>query len=126
MVKRIAAQIVAGAPGVRVLVTSQEPLHIAQEQISRLNALAVPPNADTSAALSYGAVQLFVARAQAALPSFALTSENSAAVVQICRRLDGIPLALELAAARVAVFSLDQIAARLDDRCRPRPRIASR
>ena len=65
--------------------------------------------------MRYGAIQLFIERAAAVLPSFALTRENAGAVLQICRRLDGIPLATELAAARVNVLSVEQIAARLDD-----------
>jgi predicted ATPase/class 3 adenylate cyclase len=115
-VAELAAQIVAGAPGVRLLVTSQEPLHIAQEQISRLNALAVPPSADASAALSYGAVQLFVARAQAVDSSFAVDSGNVDDVVEICRRLDGMALAIELAAARVSLLGVRGVRQRLDER----------
>lgn len=65
--------------------------------------------------MKYGAIQLFIERATAVLPSFKLTSENVGAVLQICRHLDGIPLATELAAARVKVLSVEQIAARLDD-----------
>jgi predicted ATPase/class 3 adenylate cyclase len=115
-VAELAAQIVAGAPGVRLLVTSQEPLHIAEEQISRLNALAVPPSADASAALSYGAVQLFVARAQAVDSSFAVDSGNVDDVVEICRRLDGMALAIELAAARVSLLGVRGVRQRLDER----------
>jgi predicted ATPase/class 3 adenylate cyclase len=115
-VAELAAQTVAGAPDVRLLVTSQEPLHIAQEQISRLNALAVPPSADASAALSYGAVQLFVARAQAVDSSFLVDSENVDDVVEICRRLDGMALAIELAAARVSLLGVRGVRQRLDER----------
>ena len=115
-VAELAAQIVAGAPDVQLLVTSQEPLHIAQEQISRLNALAVPPSADASAALSYGAVQLFVARAQAVDSSFAVDSGNVDDVVEICRRLDGMALAIELAAARVSLLGVRGVRQRLDER----------
>lgn len=115
-VAELAAQIVAGAPGVRLLVTGQEPLHIAQEQISRLNALAVPPSADASAALRYGAVQLFVARAQAVDSSFAVDSENVDDVVEICRRIDGMALAIELAAARVSLLGVRGVRQRLDER----------
>ena len=114
-VAELAAQIVAGAPGIRLLVTSQEPLHIAEEQICRLSALAVPPSADSSAALGYGAVQLFVARAQAVDSSFALDSENVDDVVEICRRLDGMALAIELAAARVSLLGVRGVRQRLDE-----------
>src|SRR5207247_10754087 len=64
----------------------------------------------------YEAVRLFIARAAAALPGFAVTSENAAAVAEICHRLDGIPLAIELAAARVKACSVEQIRARMADR----------
>ena len=63
--------------------------------------------------MQYEAVRLFVERAQAALPGFRLSEENAPAVLQVCRRLDGIPLAIELAAARLKVLSIQQIAARL-------------
>src|SRR5439155_18166168 len=66
----------------------------------------------------YAAVELFSVRATAALPSFRLTNESAPAVAEICRRLDGIPLAIELAAARVKAFSVEQIRARLDERFR--------
>ncbi|MDM0117993.1 adenylate/guanylate cyclase domain-containing protein [Variovorax sp. J22R133] len=115
-VAELAAQIVAGAPGVRLLVTSQEPLHIAQEQISRLNALAVPPSADARAALGYGAVQLFVARAQAVDAGFAVDAGNVDDVVEICRRLDGMALAIELAAARVSLLGVRGVRQRLYER----------
>ena len=115
-VAELAAQVVSGAPGVRLLVTSQEPLHIAQEQISRLNALAVPPSAGVRVALSYGAVQLFVARAQAVDSGFAVDAENLDDVVEICRRLDGMALAIELAAARVSLLGVRGVRQRLDER----------
>ena len=97
--------LLRSAPGLRILATSREPLGVAGE-----TAWLVPP-----LALSTDAVQLFVERAQAAYPLFRLTDENAAAVAQICRRLDGLPLALELAAARVRVLPPEQLAARLDD-----------
>src|SRR6185503_744054 len=65
--------------------------------------------------LTYEAVALFVERARSVRPSFTLTPENASAVVQVCRRLDGIPLAIELAAARIRALSVEQIVARLDD-----------
>src|SRR5439155_18157426 len=64
----------------------------------------------------YESVRLFIERAQAALPAFAVTEQNAPAIAQICHRLDGIPLAVELAAARVGVMPVEQIMARLDDR----------
>ena len=96
--------LLRGCPRLTVLATSREALGVASE-----TAWLVPPLANPEA------MQLFVERARATLPSFALTSANSAAVREICRRLDGIPLAIELAAARVRVLSPEQIARRLDD-----------
>ncbi|MGF6546188.1 ATP-binding protein [Paraburkholderia youngii] len=114
----LVAQIVAAAPGVRVLVTSQEPLHIDQEQIFRLDALAVPASADATVALGFGAIQLFVARAQAADPKFTVDSGNVCDVVEICQRLDGIPLAIEFAAARGALLGVHGLRLRLDEQLR--------
>ena len=107
-------------PDVRVLSTSREALEIAGEQVYRLPSLAVPPDSagDAQDALPYGAVALFVDRALAANAGFALTDDNARAVAEICRRLDGIPLAIELAAARVKVLAPRQIAERLDQRFR--------
>ena len=103
---------------VHVLVTSREALAITGETTWPVLPLRVPdtnqpPPAD--GLLSYEAVQLFVERARAVLPSFTLTPENASAVVQVCRRLDGMPLAIELAAARIRALSVEQIVARLDD-----------
>jgi predicted ATPase/DNA-binding CsgD family transcriptional regulator len=110
-------------PGLRVLATSREPLGCAGETTWRVPSLTVPspPAAgdDSVAGLTrYEAVRLFVDRALAARPDLALTDHDAPALAEICRRLDGIPLAIELAAARVRAFSLEQIAARLDDRFR--------
>ncbi|MBP1621834.1 MAG: hypothetical protein H6Q02_2601 [Acidobacteria bacterium] len=102
-------------PDVRVLVTSQEPLKLVDEQVYRLATLAVPP-ADTDAAGRYAAVELFVAAARAADPRFTLGQRNAAAVVDICRHLDGIPLALQLAAARVPLLGIEGLRARLGER----------
>ena len=98
----LADSILRACPRLTILATSREALGVASE-----TAWLVPPLASTEA------VQLFVERAQAVLPSFALTSANVAAVGEICRRLDGMPLAIELAAARVRVLSPEQIAHRL-------------
>ena len=108
--------ITQAAPAVRILVTSQEPLKTMEELVFRLDTLAVPPAVDTVDAAQFGAVQLFVERARATDPRFELTPDNTPAVVEICRRLDGIPLALELAAARVALLGIEGLRARLDER----------
>jgi predicted ATPase/class 3 adenylate cyclase len=120
-VRGIAAAILQRAPGVRIVATSREALNIAGERILRLPPLAVPPHDETGSgkeALAFGAVALFLDRALAADPSFALTDDNAAAVAEIVRRLDGIPLAIELAAARVRVLSPAQLAQRLGERFR--------
>ncbi|HSN45108.1 MAG TPA: winged helix-turn-helix domain-containing protein [Casimicrobiaceae bacterium] len=103
------------APDVRLLVTSQEPLKVVDEQVYRLVTLAVPP-AQAEDAGDYSAVQLFVAAAKAAEPRFALTRRNVGAVADVCRHLDGIPLALQLAAARVPLLGIEGLRARLDER----------
>jgi len=104
--------LLAQTPGLRVLVTSQEPLHIAQEQVFRLSPLAVPgpaDDADVQRLMASGAVQLFLARAAARLPGLALAPKQQGTVAAICRALDGLPLALELAAARVPVLGIHGI-----------------
>ncbi len=107
--------VCASAPGVRILATSQETLKASDEHVYRLGALAVPAN-DGAHARDSGAVALFAARAEAVDPRFALTPENMQAVIEICRRLDGIPLAIELAAARVPLLGVEGLRARLDER----------
>lgn len=105
-------------PQLRVLVTSREALTITGETIWLVLPLRVPNSYQPSpieGLLTYEAVQLFYERARSVLPSFTLTAENAPAVVQVCRRLDGMPLALELAAARMRALSVEQILARLDD-----------
>jgi predicted ATPase/DNA-binding SARP family transcriptional activator len=104
-------------PDLSILVTSREPLGIHGEQIYRVPSLSLPDRRP-DALLASEAVQLFVDRALLSRPDFALTEANGAAVAQICRRLDGIPLAIELAAARVKGMPAEQIAAGLDDRFR--------
>src|SRR5207249_7019223 len=103
------------------LATSREPLGASGEVAWRVPSLAVPdsnilPTADQ--VLAHAATQLFVQRAIAARPDFQMTSQNAPAIIDVCRRLDGIPLALELAATRVRLLSVEQIAERLDDRFR--------
>ncbi|MDT0445382.1 BTAD domain-containing putative transcriptional regulator [Streptomyces johnsoniae] len=101
----LAERLLRAAPGLHILATGQEPLGIAGEQLR-----PVPPLAQADA------VELFAARAAAAAPGFVLTDENEATVATVCRRLDGIPLALELAATRVRALGVRELAARLDDR----------
>jgi predicted ATPase len=112
--------LVRAVPGVAVLATSREPLRISGERVWWLRSLPVQPSGDVSpeAALSYDATRLFVDRAIDTDDRFTLTAANARAVADICRRLDGIPLAIELAAARVSALTPSQIAARLDDRFR--------
>ena len=108
------------APNVHTLISSQELVGIGGEHVLRLPSLSVPAETDpaSEAALAAGAVQLFVARATAADPRFAWNDRNARAVAAICRRLDGIPLALEMAAARTSLLGVDGLAARLDERFR--------
>jgi len=105
--------------GVRMLATSREPLAIGGEALCAVPPLGLPPNDVTAVdALSYPAVALFVGRAAAAQADFEMTEENLAPVLEICRRLDGLPLAIELAAARMRTMTVTQVAARLSDRFR--------
>jgi predicted ATPase/class 3 adenylate cyclase len=108
-------------PQVRIIATSREALTVAGEVTYRVPPLALPPgdvSLSPERAAQFPAVQLFAERAAHHKPGFRATDQNVNAIVQICRRLDGIPLAIELAAARVKVLSVEQIAARLDDRFR--------
>ncbi len=113
---REAEALLHAAPELRLLATSQEPLGIEGECTLRLRPLEFPAEdaAGAAAAERHAAVRLFVARARAADPQFALDERNAATVVTICRRLDGIPLAIELAAARSAALGVDGLAQRLD------------
>jgi len=113
--------VIAAAPRVRILCTSREPLGIPGERVWRIPPLALPAagrRPDIAALSKTEAVRLFVERARAVAPEFELTPATAATVARICVRLDGIPLAIELAAARVRVLSVAQIAERLDDRFR--------
>jgi predicted ATPase len=115
----VSRQLLASSPGLRLLITSREPLRIAAETVWR-----VPPLSAMSAAASHGpqagdhneAVRLFADRAAAVVPGFSLGPGNVLAVAAICRALDGLPLAIELAAAWVRVLSVEQICARLGNR----------
>ena len=108
-------------PLLTILATSREALNIAGETVWPVPPLSIPAHAQTSSPdglLRLEAVRLFVERARTALPAFVLSDANAAAVAEICTRLDGLPLAIELAAARVRLLGPDQIAARLGDRFR--------
>jgi predicted ATPase/DNA-binding NarL/FixJ family response regulator len=118
---RLCHRLLASSPGLRVLATSREPLRVAAETVWQVPPLSVPePGAAGSPEElgRYEAIRLFRDRAAAAVPSFALTPANLPAVAALCRSLDGVPLAIELAAAWVRVLSVEQIVARLDDRFR--------
>jgi non-specific serine/threonine protein kinase len=102
----------------KIIITSREALDIAGETAFRVPSLSLPDQAQATreAVIGFESVQLFVERASAVNPKFHLMEENASGVAQICRRLDGIPLAIELAAARIKMLSVDEISARLDDR----------
>jgi len=131
---RLADALLRACPRLRILATSREVLGVPGEATHRVPSLGVP-DPGLTLAVAYGgsrdsggpalerlrrceAVQCFVERALLVRPGFTLTAGNAPALAQVCRRLDGIPLALELAAARVRVLSVEQLAARLDDRFR--------
>jgi predicted ATPase len=113
------ASLLGILPGLRVLATSREELRVPGELVVPVPSLDVPAQpVDASVLTDFSAVRLFLERAKAVRPDFEITPDNAAAVAEIVRRLDGIPLALELAAARVKVLSPEQISARLSDRFR--------
>jgi predicted ATPase len=107
-------RLLGASPRLRVLATSREPLGVSGESVWRVPSLSV----DARPGEVGDAVALFAQRARQVRPAFELDDETGAFTVQVCRRLDGIPLAIELAAARAGVMSVEQIAARLDDRFR--------
>lgn len=116
---QLAEQLLLRSLELRILATSREPLGVPGETIFLVPSLSLPEPVDSAPAANldeYDAPALFVERARSILPSFEPTQQNSGAILHICRRLDGIPLAIELAASRVNVLTVDQIAARLDDR----------
>jgi predicted ATPase len=117
---RMAESLLHANPAARVIATSREPLRAEGEWVYPVPPLAVPPEAspDRMDPLRYGAVRLFVERARAAAPHFSPDARAVAAIVGICRRLDGIPLAIELAAARAAGLGIEGVAARLHNRFR--------
>jgi predicted ATPase len=118
--KLVDALIHAG-PGVKVLASSREGLNIAGELTYRVPSLSCPDHADTATAQSikqYESVLLFVERAQFYQPSFTLTNSNAPGLASVCRRLDGIPLAIELAAVRIRSLTVEELEQRLDNRFR--------
>jgi predicted ATPase len=120
---QLAEALLSSCPRVRILATSREPLRIAGEHAYRLPSLAVPPphglhRLTASGALEYGAIRLFVDRARAVNHRFELTDEHASIVAELCGRLDGMPLAIELAAARANSLSVQALTERLAERFR--------
>ena len=116
---RLADGLLRRCPRLRVLATSREGLAVEGEQVWPLRSLPVPDDTSTIAAIATtDAVMLFAERARATRPDFAINERSAPAVVEICRRLDGIPLAIELAAARISSMSPQEIAGHLDERFR--------
>ncbi len=116
---QLANELLTHCANLKILATSREPLGITGESVYRVPTLSLPTTSRPSIVdflMEFEGIRLFVERACAVNSNFALTLQNAAAVLEICQRLDGIPLALELAAARTNVLSAEQIAARLNDR----------
>jgi predicted ATPase len=114
---RFAGRLLRGCPNLKLLATSREDLGIPGERTFQVSPLALPPDETQARDLGkYPAITLFLERAAASRPRFCLTEQNASVLAEICSQLDGIPLAIELAAARVKVISLDQIMERLQDR----------
>jgi len=116
---RVAEALLRAVPGVRILATSREPLNISGEAAWRIPTLSIPepdraPRVDEIE--RYEAIRLFVDRALLVRSTFALADDNATSVVEICRRLDGVPLAIELAAARMKLMRPDEVLKRLEDR----------
>ena len=116
---RAAAELLARCPRLRILATSREPLGITGEALAPVAPLGLPPaDATPAQALRHPAVTLLADRAAAVRPGFGVDDDTVAPVIEICRRLDGMPLAIELAAARMRSLPVTEVAARLDDRFR--------
>jgi predicted ATPase/DNA-binding SARP family transcriptional activator/tetratricopeptide (TPR) repeat protein len=116
---RVAAELLARCPRLRILATSREPLGITGEALAPVAPLGLPPaDATPAQALRHPAVTLLADRVAAVRPGFQVNDETVAPVIEICRRLDGMPLAIELAAARMRSLPVTEVAARLDDRFR--------
>ncbi|MDP9115892.1 MAG: hypothetical protein M3O28_01215, partial [Actinomycetota bacterium] len=114
-VASLTAALLLGTPHLRLLVTSRQALRVADEQRFPLSGLSAPTDPGLSDLQRHGALALFEARVSALDPSFRLTAGNATAVAEVCRRLDGLPLAIELAAARVPVLGLDELRSRLHE-----------
>jgi predicted ATPase/class 3 adenylate cyclase len=112
---RVADQLLRACPKLKIIASTREALNVEGETVYRVPSLSVPES-PSSDLMRYEATRLFIERAAKAEPRFRPTAENAAAIIQICRQLDGIPLAIELAASRVKLLAPEQIAARLDDR----------
>lgn len=113
------SELLQQAPGLKILVTSRETLRVRAEHVFTVPPLSLPHPKDSAAAVAASeSVRLFTERAQAVRPGFAITDENAPVIAEICLRLDGLPLAIELAAARLNVFTpsdlLDRLRERLD------------
>jgi predicted ATPase/serine/threonine protein kinase len=120
-VSRVGSELLGACPALKLLATSREPIGASGEVVVAVAPLSLPEaeaGHDPSVLAANESVRLFVERAVVASPTFALGASNAEAVAEICRRLDGIPLAIELAAARVRMLSLDEIRSRLGDRFR--------
>ncbi len=118
---KIAQMLLRALPHVHLLASSREALGVEGETVYRVPSMTMPASEKATAPADVGASEagaLFVERARAVAPGFALTERNAAAVARVCRRLDGIPLAIELAAARLTALSVEELARRIDDRFR--------
>ncbi|MET9851081.1 ATP-binding protein [Streptomyces ossamyceticus] len=115
----LVAALLRGTTGVRILATSRHRLALTEEHLLEVRPLPVPdPDGDLSDPAAHPALALFADRAAAVVPGFTLSPANRASVARLCRRLDGLPLAIELAAVRLRVLGVDQLLERLDDRYR--------
>ncbi|HKF78341.1 MAG TPA: BTAD domain-containing putative transcriptional regulator [Candidatus Dormibacteraeota bacterium] len=113
----LCAELLEHCPGLRILATSRQPLHVPGEVVRRISGLALPPaGAGADATAGSDAVRLLADRARAAGAEVVVDGEDAAVAADVCRRLDGLPLAIELVAARLGSLSLDEVAARLDSR----------
>ncbi|MHC4613768.1 MAG: protein kinase domain-containing protein [Planctomycetota bacterium] len=117
-VSSLAGDLLRAAPGLRIIATSREALRVPGEHLWRVPSLSLPRGDELAEVAAAEAVTLFVDRARALQSTFALGAGNAATIARICRRLDGIPLAIELAAARTRILTPQEIDQRLDDRFR--------